>query len=167
MTPLLQSQPVSVVVGLCLVAFLCVRQLRAQEVSETRGLRLMVVFGVLGAAQLMTALDADPVSTVALACVLASLMIEGALGGLRGARVAIYREGSQLMSGGNATTVALWIAGVAVHFGTEAFASLIDTASAGISGASLVIGVVLSLGAQKYVTLDRAKRCENQPPDAG
>jgi hypothetical protein len=107
MTPLLQSQPVSVVVGLCLVAFLCVRQLRAQEVSETRGLRLMVVFGVLGAAQLMTALDADPVSTVALACVLASLMIEGALGGLRGARVAIYREGSQLMSGGNATTVAL------------------------------------------------------------
>jgi hypothetical protein len=149
---------VSIVVALLLVAFLCVRQTRPQEVDEQRGLRLIVLFGLIGLAQLATALTAEQVSTVAVACVAVSLVIEGALGGLRGALVAIYRDHGRLVSRGSTTTVALWIISVAVHFGGEAIAHRIDPSSTGIADATLLLGVVLSLGVQKFVTLRRSQR---------
>ena len=123
-------------------------------------MKLVVIFGLLGVAQFVSFLGAHTMAIAAVICILTSFIFAGVLGAIRGSLIAVYRAGDALMHKGNATTVFLWLIGLVAHFGLERVAQLLDPSAEGLGGTALLLEVVLSLGVQKYVVLQRGKQQE-------
>jgi hypothetical protein len=163
----LTSSPyVSIAIAAVIVAFVCYRQLRTSSIREERGLLLYVLVFALGVLQTVTYIQKHSVGALVLSLVLASLLIGLGLGALRGRLVHLWRTDGQLLRRGNAWTIALWIVGIGIHLGIDLFSRGLDKSGQGFATSTLFVYIALSLGAQRFVLLRRAKTIVEHPNEA-
>lgn len=156
----------SVVIGLLVVGWLCYRQLQTRTVKEDRGVRGAVILVAAGLAIAYNYLKVHDVDAVVLALTAGSLVIGIALGALRGRLVHLWREDATLYRRGNAVTVVIWIVGLAAHIGLDLLAVQLQPSAESFGSNTLLLYIALSLAAQKFVMLERAKRLDEHPEQA-
>jgi hypothetical protein len=163
----LASSPyLSIAIAAVIVAFVCYRQLRTSSIREERGLLLSVLVFALGILQTVTFIQKHSVDALVLSLVLVSLLIGLGLGALRGRIVHLWRANGQLLRRGNAWTVALWVVGIGIHLGVDLYSRGVDKSGEGFATSTLFIYIALSLGAQRFVMLRRAKSILEHPDEA-
>ncbi|MCW2854747.1 MAG: hypothetical protein JWR52_362 [Marmoricola sp.] len=153
----------NVAAPLLVLAFVISRQLQARPVREERPYRLMLVLAVIGAVEVVQYAGSTTVPIEAWALLAVTLVIGTALGALRGALVHVWRNDGVLTRQGNATTVVLWVLGLTVHFGVDAVIAHVSHPARELGGDALLLYLALVLGAQRFVTLQRADQREAQP----
>lgn len=125
---------------------------RTRQVRVVRArLALPVVLTIAGLGGLTGATRAAPM-TAAQTGILAALLVFDAvgLGVVRAMTARLWREGEAVLSQGRWVTVALWLAGFAIHAGVDA--------AAHINSASQLLYIGITLGAQRLVLTARARR---------
>ncbi|MBO9556441.1 hypothetical protein [Cellulomonas sp.] len=147
------------VLGLAVLAWVLWRQVQVREVATERSPRGLLVLAGIGVWTAAQGIDGTAVSPVAVALVVAGVAVSAAFGALRGQLQPVWRDGSgRVLRRGNALTVALWLAAIAVHVGVDALVTWVDPAAAGLAGGSLLVCLALSLMAQRLVVRERAGR---------
>ena len=140
---------VGLVVSLAILGFILYSTRRVRPLKTK--LVLPVVLVVLGAGALIGSTQAKPMTPSEIGILVALLAGDAAgLGALRACTVRLWRQGESVFRQGTWLTVALWLAGLAVH---EVVADV-----AHISSASLDLYLGLSLGSQLLVLRARARR---------
>ena len=145
----------NVVVGLAVLALLLWRQTRKRPVREDRRPVVLVVLLVLGILQLSTYLKIVSATTSVIVLLVTTLLLGAGFGAVRAWSVRLWREDGQLWRQGNWLTVALWLAGFAVHIGLDA---LFDGVAHGLGAGSILLYLAVSLGVQRLFVLSRATR---------
>lgn len=160
-------------IGITVVALvlILVRQLRERPVREERGMRGVLILAVIGLYQIgqYAMRPASHMSLFVVLFVVIGFISACFFGWLRARETHIWRDKGQLMAQGNWLTITWWIVALAVHFGIEFLGGTVLNikGSDGLASASIVLYVALSLGAQKYVLLNRGKEMvEDQPKPA-
>ena len=147
-----------VAAGLVLAIVLS-RQLRTRPVREGSSYKVMLVLGVIGCRQLGSYEHAASVSVIAWVLLAVSLVAGAAFGAARGAQVHVWRQGDgTLLRRGNAVTVALWVAAIAVHLGLDLLIAQTGDAAEGLGQAGLLAYLAVALATQQAVTLWRASQ---------
>ncbi len=150
-------------IGITVVALvlILVRQLRERPVREERGMRGVIVLAVIGLYQIgqYIAQSSSRINLFVVLFVIVGFVSAGFFGWLRARETHLWRDEGQLMVQGNWLTIMWWVVALAVHFGIEFLGNevLHIKGSQGLASASIVLYVALSLGAQKYVLLQRGK----------
>lgn len=149
------SSSVNIILGLVVLVWLLARQVQKRLVREDRKPTILLILLILGAVQLATFFKADPATPSVILLLVASLVIAAIFGVIRAYTVRLWRADGGLWRQGTVVTVALWIAAIAVHIGLD---FVIDGTGdvKGISGASILLYLAVSLGAQRFVVQSRA-----------
>ncbi|MFI5605624.1 hypothetical protein [Amycolatopsis sp. NPDC051903] len=151
------SNTVNILIGLVVLAWLLSRQVQKRLVREDRKPTVLLVLAVLGVIQLASFFNgAAPTTTIVLLLV-ASLVIAAIFGVIRAYTVRLWRTDGQLWRQGTWLTIVLWLVAIGLHIGLDL---LIDHngAAKGLSGASIMLYLAVSLGAQRLVVQSRANR---------
>jgi hypothetical protein len=163
---LANSSVSSIVIGILVVAYSCYRQLQTRTVREDRGSIIFVVLLVIGLYQAFTFAEKHEVGATIVLITIVSLLVGLALGVLRGTLVHVWRAGGKLYRRGNATTIVIWVVGIAIHLAVEFLSQKVDRSAQGLASSTLLIYIALSIGAQRFVVLRRAKTIEEHPDEA-
>lgn len=158
------TQPLSVatnvLVGLAVLALICVRQLRRRPVADA-GWRVPVVLAVVGGYETLRALDAaEPshrVPVLALVVLVGGLVVGAGLAAVRGWQMRVWRDDDGVVvRQGTALTIVLWLVAVGLHLGADALLAHVEPSVSGVGSASILLylGVVLAL--QQLVVQRRA-----------
>lgn len=144
------SPAASLGVTVLVLVFILFRQLQVRPVTSRVLLPVLLI--ALGVASEASYSHLHPVSGPALA-VLAGLLVldAGVLGALRARTVRLWRDGGQVWRQGTWLTVALWLAGLAIHVAVDQADHL------GSSSLLLYLGITYLV--QRLVLLSRARRC--------
>lgn len=148
----------NIVVALAIVALILVRQLRTRAVRETQPYRLVLILGVIGLIETVQFHQSHEVSTTAWALLIASLVLGGIFGLIRGLTVHVWREGGVLYRRGNAATLVLWVVGLAAHLGLDAVIGHVDADARGLGDTAILLYLAITLGAQQLYVLQRAEQ---------
>jgi hypothetical protein len=153
------SGVVNIVVGLAVVAWLIMRQLRVRPFDEAKPYRIVVILGAIGLLETARYLQAHPLGTSVYLVVLAGLLLAGGFGYLRALTVRVWRRtDGVLVSQGNLLTAGLWLAGIGVHLGLDLLLGRISHPAAGLGSVSLLLYLAVTLAAQRWVITGRARR---------
>jgi hypothetical protein len=146
----------NVVLGLLVVGLILRRQLRVRPVREDARIGILVLLAFLGVTSMSRTLHGHHVSHSVIAVLVASLLVAGVLGGIRGLTVQVWREpGGQALRKGTAVTAGLWIASIAVHIGADIWLDgLSDIAGLGTS--SIMVYLAITWAVQGFVVRERA-----------
>jgi hypothetical protein len=155
---------VDIVLGVAVLALLIYRQLIARPVNAST-LRLLVILGVIGVLQTAEFLGQNHSSALTYGLVAGSLVLAAAFGALRAATVRIWIQGGQAWSRGNWLTALLWVAAVAAHLGYDALVAD-GHGSRGLGSATVVLYLAISLGFQRIIVQQRARRLQPGGPPA-
>jgi hypothetical protein len=152
----LVSNGVNIVIGLVVLLWLLSRQVQKRQVREDRKPTVMLVLLVLGVIQLADFFkgSASATTTVVLLLV-ASFVLAAVFGVIRAYTVHLWRADGQLWRQGTWLTVVLWIVAIGIHIGMD-FVIDGNGAAKGLSGASIMLYLAVSLGAQRLVVQSRA-----------
>lgn len=163
----LSSLGVSIVLTIVILVLIVSRQLRERPVKEERGLRGIFIISIIGLVQLFDYIQKNPktLQTSAVIFLLLGLISALVFGWLRARFMHVWRDKGQLMRQGNISTILLWVVSIALHFGLDTAAQHMsnDKIASGLASASIVLYLAISLGAQKYVVLERAKAITEDP----
>ena len=153
---------VNIVLGLCIVGVIIVRQLTVRPVREDSRPALVLVLAAYGVAAVARTVQGHHVSAAMLSVLVASLIAAAALGGVRALTILVWRDPSgQLMRRGTAITAALWIVSIAVHIGADVWLAKL-TNIAGLGASTVAIYIAVTWGAQGTVL--RARATSLTPP---
>ena len=166
MQQILNSPWFSLVIGVLVVAWLCYRQLQKRSTKEDRGVRGAVILVIAGLVVAYNYLKSHDVGALVLGLTAGSLLIGIALGALRGRLVHLWREDGVLYRRGNAITVIIWVIGLAAHIGLDLLATQVQPSAESFGSNTILLYIALSLGAQKFVMLERAKSLTAHPDQA-
>jgi hypothetical protein len=147
-----------IVLGVAVLALLIYRQLAARPVNAS-ALRLLVILGVIGVLQTAQFLGQNHSGTLTYAAIAGSLLIAAAFGALRAATVRIWLQNGQAWSRGNWLTALLWVAAVAAHLGYDALVAH-GHSNRGLGSATVVLYLAVSLGFQRVIVHQRARRLQ-------
>ncbi|MCU6482185.1 hypothetical protein QO003_003799 [Arthrobacter silviterrae] len=144
------------------LAWILYRQLSVRPVRENRPYLLMLVLGVVGIGQIAAVAGHAAIPAAAYLAMGAGLVSAAAVGWWRGSLIRVWRDGGTLLRQGNWTTVALWIAGLAIHLGLDQvgvfLAPAAERAGAQALGTtSIMLYLSIALAAQRFGTLSRAR----------
>jgi hypothetical protein len=153
----------NIVVPALILAFIIRRQLEPRAVREDEPFRLLVVLVALGTVEMVQLAQKHTVPASAWAILGVSLAIGVGLGALRGALVHVWRVDGVLTRQGSYVTLVLWVVGLAVHFGADLVIAQVSHPARDLGNDALLLYVALVLGAQRWVTLARARRIEREP----
>jgi hypothetical protein len=153
-----------IVLGVAVLALLICRQLIARPVSAST-LRLLVILGVAGLLQTAQFLGQNHSGALTYGLIAGSLVLAAAFGALRAATVRIWIENGQAWSRGNWLTACLWAAAVAAHLGYDALVAH-GHGDRGLGSATVVLYLAISLGFQRVIVLQRARRPQPGGPPA-
>jgi hypothetical protein len=144
------------VVGIAALAFLVYRQLSARRLSAS-SLRISLILGVIGVLETVQFLQKHHAGGLTFAALGGSLVLALAFGAARTATTRLWQQDGSTWSQGNWLTATLWVAAVAAHLGYDA---LLDAhhGTAGLGEATIVLYLAVSLGAQRLLLLQRARR---------
>ncbi len=144
-----------IVIGVAVVILLLARQVQKRSVREDSRPLIFLVLAVIGLLEAGQYLKANPVNSEAILLSVASLVLAAVFGVIRAYTVRLWRENGQLFRQGNVLTVLLWIVAIAIHLGGD---TLIDSAAKGLSTATLLLYLAVTLGVQQMVVRYRATR---------
>jgi hypothetical protein len=158
-TIVVMNTATSVVIGIAVLAWIVLGQLRTREVRTERGLRAMVVIGLVGLWESLQFVDAHAVAPVAVVLMTVSLLMSAGLGVLRGALQPVWRDrDGRVWRRGNGGTVGLWLIAISLHLAWDLVIRDVDVRAAGLGTASLLLYLAISLGAQAATIRVRATR---------
>lgn len=155
----------NVLVALAILALILVRQLRTREVREAQPYRIMLILGVIGVGETVQFHQQHVVSTTAWGLLVASLVVGAGFGALRGRTVHVWRDGGVLYRKGNATTLVLWLVGLALHLGLDVVIKHVDDSAAGLGSSSVLLYLAVTLGVQQVLVLERAEHLTTRPAE--
>jgi hypothetical protein len=155
---------VDIVLGVAVLALLIYRQLIARPVNAST-LRLLVILGVVGLLQTTRFLGQNHSGALTYGLLAGSLVLAAAFGALRAATVRIWIADGQAWSRGNWLTALLWVAAVAAHLGYDAVVAH-GHGSRGLGSATVVLYLAISLGFQRIIVQQRARRLQPGAPPA-
>lgn len=149
----------NIIIGLLVIIYVVSRQLAERPVKEDRGVKLPIILGAIGLFEIVQTIQNghNSASITTIILLILGLASGTFFGYLRGTKIHIWYDKEQLMRKGNIVTVALWILGVSIHLTFEFISGRIDSSSAGLVSSSILLYVAITLGVQRYVTLERAK----------
>ena len=142
--------------GIIVVGLLIYRQLTPRRVSSS-SLRIMLILAVIGVVELVPFLQKHHGGTVLAAALGGSLALALVFGAVRALTIRIWQQDGSAWSQGNWLTALLWVLALGAHLGYDA---LLDHhhGTAGFGDASLVLYLAVSLGVQRLIVLQRARR---------
>jgi hypothetical protein len=144
-------------IGVAVLGLLIYRQLRARPVRGNQRLVLvLIVLGLLEAAQYMQKLHSGSIAIVALA---GSLVLAAGFGAARAATVRIWMQDGQAWVQGNLLTAALWVVALGAHLGYDYLIGQHKDIG-GIGNATVVLYLAVSLGVQRVIVATRAQRLD-------
>jgi hypothetical protein len=147
---------VNIVLGLCIVGVIIVRQLTIRPVRGDSRMVLVLVLAGYGVAAIARTIRGHHVSAAVIGVLVASLLGAAALGGVRALTVRVWRDpDGRLMQRGTATTAALWIVSIAVHLAADAWLAKLSTI-AGLGASTVAIYLAVTWGVQGTVLRLRA-----------
>jgi hypothetical protein len=143
------------VIGVAVLGLLIYRQLVARPVQGNQRLVLiLVLIGLIEAAQYLQKLHAGSAAIVALA---GSLVLAAIFGAARAATVRIWIQDGQAWSKGNILTAALWVVALGAHLGYDyLIGQHKDIGSLG--DATVLLYLAVSLAVQRVIVVLRAQR---------
>ena len=146
---------ISILVGVAVAGLLVVRQLRAQPLTAT--FRLPLILGIIGIIQLIEYLGKHRPGGVAVGALAGSLVVAGVFGALRAATVHLWMQNGQPWRKGNWLTGILWILSLAAHFGID---FLIDphNPNGGLAGSTILLYLAITYAVQRFIMQARAQR---------
>jgi hypothetical protein len=149
---------VNILIGVAVVGLLLVRQMQPRRARETSAARMVLILGVIGLIEISDALKGHSVDAAAMALLIASLLLGGALGAVRASTVTLWRtEDGTAWRKGTLLTAVLWIISLGAHFGMEiAIDHATSISSLGV--ASILLYLAVTLGVQREVVRWRAGR---------
>ncbi len=147
----------SVALGLVVLVFVLLRQVRVRPVPRALSLRGPVVLGVIGLFTLTSYAGNHHVGSAAWAWVIGTLVV-GAIGFgiLRGLSVRVWATENWVLRQGTAITMALWFVSLLIHFVGDAAGNHVS-GGAGLEGSSLLLYLALTLGVQNATVQRRAQ----------
>ena len=149
---------VHIVIGVAVVAFVIVRQLRARPAAERSALRMIVVLAVIGIIQIRSAVNGHSVDAETVALVVVGLVAGAVLGLVRAMTVTVWRSPDGVAwRRGTMVTAALWIVSLGVHLGIDVAVDRSTTAHV-LGAATILLYVAVTLGVQREVVRARASR---------
>jgi hypothetical protein len=157
----------SYALGVLVLVFVLLRQVRVVPVRRVFQPRLPVVLGVFGLFSMLSYADGHHVSASAWAWVLGTLLV-GALGfgALRGLSMRVWAGNGWVLRQGTAVTMVLWLVSLLVHFAGDAGGD--HAGAVGLVGASFLLYLGLTLAMQYYLVYRRALPLwARLGPDAG
>lgn len=148
----------TIVISVAVLALVIVRQVIKRPVKEDSKPVILLVLVVIGVIDLVRFLSDHPVTSTAVAMLVASLVLAAGFGALRAYTVRLWREGGVLFRQGTALTVVLWLVSIGLHFGADV---LIDGgvhgSASGLASASLLLYIAVTFGVQRLVVTSRAR----------
>jgi hypothetical protein len=155
---------IDIVLGVAVLALLIYRQLTARPVNAS-ALRIFVILAVVGVLQAAQFLGKNHAGVLTYGLVAGSLVLAAVFGALRAATVRIWVADGQAWSRGNWLTAVLWVAAVAAHLGYDALAAT-GPGNRGLGSATVVLYLAISLGCQRVIVQQRARRLQPGGPPA-
>ena len=157
------SGPLQVIVGIAVLGWILVNQLRVRQFTVRR-LRVAGVLGIVGVVEVASSAGAHPVSVVGWTLLVTGLVIGAALGLVRAATVKLWVRDGAVWTQGHAMTAALWIVGIAIHLGLDLLARAVAPSADAVNASSVLLFIAVSLGVQGLVTLHRARSLPGADP---
>jgi hypothetical protein len=144
------------VLGVVVLGLLIYRQLVPRPVNAS-ALRLMVILGLIGVVETAGFFQKHHGGAFAAAALGGSLVLALIFGGLRALTTRVWLKDGAPWTQGNWVTALLWIAALGAHLGYDA---LLDHhhGTAGLGDATVVLYLAISLGAQRLIVQQRARR---------
>ena len=143
------------VIGVAVLGLIIYRQMVARPVQASQRLMLiLVVIGLIEAAQYWQRVHAGSAAIVALA---GSLVLAAIFGAARAATVRVWMQNGQAWMKGNVLTAVLWVAAVGAHLGYDYLAGR-DKGIGGLGDATVLLYLVVSLAVQRVIVTMRAER---------
>jgi hypothetical protein len=141
----------SYVLGVLVLIFVLLRQIRAVPVPRTYAPRLPLVLGLIGLFAIASYTgDHHHIASSAWAWVVGTLVVGGiGLGALRAISMRLWESNGWVVRQGGAVTMALWLVSLVVHF--------VGAGASGLVAASFLVYLGLTLGVQQYVLVRRAR----------
>ena len=147
----------SVALGLVVLTFVLLRQVRVRPVPRALSLRGPVVLGVIGLLTLTSYAGNHHVGSAAWAWVIGAMLVGAVgLGVARGLSVRVWATENWVLRQGTAVTMMLWLVSLVIHFVGDA-AGTHASGGAGLEGSSLLLYLALTLGVQNAVVQRRAQ----------
>lgn len=145
------SPAASLVVTVLVLAYVLYQQLQVRPV--TGRILLPIILIVLGGSSVASYSHQHPLSHSAVAALAGVLILDaGALGALRACTVRLWRDGGRVMRQGTWFTIALWLAGLAIHIAVD------QTVHLASSSLLLYLGITYLI--QRLVLLSRARAAD-------
>jgi len=146
----------TVAVDVVVVIWLLYRQRRVRRVRPHLGLRLALLFAVIGLIELLDYTDTHHL-TLADAGVLTGSFVVAAigLGALRALTVQIWQDGNVVYRQGTWWTVGLLLIAIGIHYGAEGGIDALG-GPGGVGTASLLLWLGITYGVQRAVVHHRA-----------
>jgi hypothetical protein len=146
----------SYVLGVLVLTFVLLRQIRVVPVRRAYAPRLPLVLGVIGLFTMTSFAGDHHVTAGAWGWVVGTLVV-GAIGvgALRGVSMRVWDSNGWVVRQGNVVTMALWLVSLLVHFGGDAVGD--HAGDAGLVGSSFLLYLGLTLAVQQYVLFRRAQ----------
>jgi hypothetical protein len=149
------------VIGVAVLGLLIYRQLVARPVQGNQRLVLiLVIIGLIEAAQYLQKLHAGSAAFVALA---GSLVLAAIFGAARAATVRIWIQDGQAWSKGNILTAALWVVALGAHLGYDYLIGQHKDIG-GLGDATVLLYLAVSLAVQRVIVVLRAQRLSPAVP---
>ncbi|WP_336852997.1 hypothetical protein [Sinomonas albida] len=147
----------NIVLAVAVLGWAIVRQFQTRAVGALRA-RMFVILGAIGVWQLAQVADSHGFTPVEATTLALSIGFAAVFGWLRGRAAAVWIEDGVAYRRGGWSAVALWIAGIAVHVGVEAFGSMLDgvRGASPAASASIMLYIAVTLGIQGLVVSRRA-----------
>lgn len=140
----------SYIVGVLVLIFVLLRQIRVVPVPRAYAPRLPLILGVLGLFALSSYAGDHHVTVSAWGWVAGTLVVGAiGMGVLRAVSMRVWEANGWVVRQGGALTMALWLVSLIVHFAGDA--------GGGIVGASFLLYLALTLAVQRYVEFRRAQ----------
>jgi hypothetical protein len=155
-----------VILGLAVLALLIYRQLSARQVNAS-ALRLFVILVIVGVLQTYQFLSKNHAHPLTIAAIIGSVVLAAIFGWLRASTVRVWLgDDGQAWAKGNWLTAALWIVSLAAHLGYDILVAHGPDAR-GLGTATIILYLAVSLGFQRVLVLQRARRLQLAGPAAG
>jgi hypothetical protein len=157
----------SYALGTLILVVVLLRQTRVRPVPRAYQPRLPVVIGVIGLVGMLSYAGGHHVSGSAWAWVLGTMLVGAVgVGALRALSMRVWASSGWVVRQGTATTMALWLLSLLVHFAAGAGGN--HSGAVGLEGASFLLYLGLTLGVQGTLVHRRALPLwEQLGPDAG
>ncbi len=154
----------NVLIGLAVLALLMARQLRTRKVNGSW--RILVVLAVIGVIEAEQFLRVSHAGTATYAALGGSLVLAAVFGALRASTIKIWIDNGEAWAKGNWLTAGLWVIAVLAHLGYDYLVAP-GHGQQDIGAATVVLYLTVSLGIQRLITMQRARRLAPASPSTG